>query len=385
MNQKTEEWLAQVGKNLSDRDKQLTERAAETIEGNIWTDAVWYPYSCIAPFRSGKDSALWGWDSAFHAITVSRWDTQLASECLEGFMNYQLPSGAFPDVVSAQGTVETRCSKPPLLAHACEAVYRKTGDKFFLKRAYMRLLQNERYLCENRKYGGMFYYDATDRNDPEYYIWARNDTGLDNSVRWDDYCAEYWPIDLNCFAVMMYRSLRFMAEELRDAERLNEWEQKEQELTRLINESLWNEELCAYTDVNRYTKKKSSVLSPASFMPLYIQIAPDAYADGMNRHAMNRKEFYPGMPTAPYNHPAYLNSYWRGPTWLNTAYFAAKGLKNYGFAVADEIKNYILDMVASNDDAIYENYDSIAKKGQYAPHFSWSACFVIEFILDWND
>ena len=234
MNQKTEEWLAQVGKNLSDRDKQLTERAAETIEGNIWTDAVWYPYSCIAPFRSGKDSALWGWDSAFHAITVSRWDTQLASECLEGFMNYQLPSGAFPDVVSAQGTVETRCSKPPLLAHACEAVYRKTGDKFFLKRAYMRLLQNERYLCENRKYGGMFYYDATDRNDPEYYIWARNDTGLDNSVRWDDYCAEYWPIDLNCFAVMMYRSLRFMAEELRDAERLNEWEQKEQELTRLI-------------------------------------------------------------------------------------------------------------------------------------------------------
>ena len=41
MNQKTGEWIAQVGKDLCDRDKRLIQRAVDTIEGNIWTDAVW--------------------------------------------------------------------------------------------------------------------------------------------------------------------------------------------------------------------------------------------------------------------------------------------------------------------------------------------------------
>lgn len=383
MNKKTEKWIEQTEKGLCERDKRLIKRAADTIDGNIWTDAVWYPYSCIVPFRSYENSAIWGWDSAFHALTVSRWDSELATQCLDAFMNYQLPIGAFPDAVKADGFIETRCSKPPLLAYACEAVFKKSGDKFFLKQAYMKLVNNERFLCKNRKYCGLFFYDAPDKNDPEYYNWARNDSGWDNSVRWDDACAEYWAIDLNCFMVMTYRSLKFMAQELHDSERLDEWEQKEKELTKLINEKLWNEELNSYTDVNRFNHKKSTVLSPASFMPLYIKIAPKEYAEYMNRHAESRDEFYPGMPTVAYNNAEYSNGYWRGPTWLNVAYFAAKGLKNYGFTVADEIRNYILDMVDANDDAIYENYDSVAAKGLHAKNFAWSACFTIEFILEW--
>ena len=68
--------------------------------------------------------------------------------------------------------------------------------------------------------------------------------------------------------------------------------------------------------------------------------------------------------------------------WLNTAYFAAKGLSNYHPAVADTVKENILRLVDDIDDAIYENYDTVNRKGLYCKNFSWSACFVIELILN---
>ena len=90
------------------------------------------------------------------------------------------------------------------------------------------------------------------------------------------------------------------------------------------------------------------------------------------------------MPTVSFDNPAYSLDYWRGPTWLNVAYFAAKGLKNYGFAVADQIKASILSMCAKDKEHIYENYDAKAEKGQYCNHFSWSCVFIIEFILNFE-
>jgi hypothetical protein len=79
---------------------------------------------------------------------------------------------------------------------------------------------------------------------------------------------------------------------------------------------------------------------------------------------------------------AFSDDYWRGPTWLNVAYFAAKGLKNYGFSVADTIQKSILDMCAQDKDGIYENYNSITGKGQYCNRFGWSCVFIFEFLLD---
>lgn len=55
--------------------------------------------------------------------------------------------------------------------------------------------------------------------------------------------------------------------------------------------------------------------------------------------SLPRNKFYPGMPIVTYDDPEYSQKYWRGNTWLNVAYFAAKGLKNHGFKeIADGIK-----------------------------------------------
>lgn len=383
MREKIENWLA--GLDLPPEEKELARRACETLEGNTVSEGVpWAPYRCVVPFRVPKpECGIWNWDSAFHAMTLVRWDPAQAQECTEAFLNYQLPNGLLPDVIWASGGVVDSYGKPPVFAPAVERVYRVTGDKLFLKRCYVRLLRQEEFLWKHRRFRELFHYDADTEDDDNYDLYVRYESGWDDSVRWDDPCVDFWPVDLNCFLVMTYRSLQFLARELGEENRAAEFSAKEQTLTRLINERLWSEELGAYTDTNRFNGKHSDVLSPASFMPLYIGIAPRDRAERLNQLAGDPEKFYPGMPTVAYDHPQYSRGYWRGTTWLNVAYFAAMGLKNYGFPVAEDIRRRILEFVRQNPDAIYENYDSRTGEGLHNAHFSWSACFTIEFLLEW--
>ena len=118
-------------------------------------------------------------------------------------------------------------------------------------------------------------------------------------------------------------------------------------------------------------------------MPLFIKTASHERAESMAKMAADEQIFNSNMPTVAYNNPEYSQNYWRGPLWLNIAYFAAKGLKNYGFSVADDIKENILSLVYGIKDGIFENYDTKNRKGLCCSNFSWSAVFIIEFILNW--
>lgn len=117
-------------------------------------------------------------------------------------------------------------------------------------------------------------------------------------------------------------------------------------------------------------------------MPMFIKTASKKRAEYMYILAKDKNKFFPGMPTVTYDNPEYSNAYWRGPTWLNVAYFAAKGLNNYGYnAVASDIKETILSWVENANGITYENYN-LNGEGIGAVPFSWSAVFVIEFILN---
>ena len=71
-----------------------------------------------------------------------------------------------------------------------------------------------------------------------------------------------------------------------------------------------------------------------------------------------------------------LEKYGCGPTSI------ANILKNYGFDSADKIKNTILKWCSDEKRGIFENYDSITGRGMFCDCFSWSAAFIIEFILN---
>ena len=94
----------------------------------------------------------------------------------------------------------------------------------------------------------------------------------------------------------------------------------------------------------------------------------------------------PRWPTVSYHDPSFDPlGYWRGRTWINVAYFALKGLKQYGFnELADTGRKTILEMLASSPATFFENYHPISGEPLGVPRFSWSAVFCLKFLLDWN-
>lgn len=368
--------------SMNIRNEELISRAKETLMSNVYDREgyPWSPYVCISPSKT-RFKGIWNWDSAFHAVGISRWDTGLAKESILGFLQYQREDGLLPDAIMEDGTIAGGYSKPPVFAWASQIIYEKDGDIEFIKKVYPMLKKNISYMEGHRQRNGLFYYDSEGEGTEDYLLHVRWESGWDNSVRWDKGILDYYAIDLNCFVVMFYRSLSFMAKLLGFESDACEWDEKEKALSDKINEKMWDDENKYYADSHKRTGEVSDILTPASFMPLYIGIASDYQAECMKTVAETR--FKSKMPTVSFDNPEYSNDYWRGPTWLNVAYFAAKGLKNYGFQVADTIKEGILDMCYNEKGGIFENYDSVTGKGLCNDCFSWSCVFILEFIYNW--
>lgn len=379
------EWLARYEGRVSERDFYLLGRAYDVLSKNTvsYANAPWGEKSVISPWVGGSEG-IWNWDSAFHAMTVSRFDTELARDCIDCFMQFQLEDGMLPDVIYANGEIIDNYSKPPVMAWAVLTVFEAERDTDFLARNYKRLVEYEKFWTRDRQDGGLFFYSAQNNPEKDGWLHPRWESGWDNSPRWDAApIVELWAIDLNCFMVGYYRSMAKMAEYL--GEPNGEWIEKERVLARLIEDKLFDAEHGVYADRNRVTGVFSPVITPASFMPLFEGIASAEHAAAMEKTARDGRKFYPGMPTVTYDDPSFSTGYWRGQTWLNVAYFAAKGLYGCGFEkTAEEIKNFILDMVYDNaEQGIFENYDTVNRRGMYCESFSWSAAFIIEFILKW--
>ncbi len=362
------------------RDRKLIARCYDTLMSNVYEEGeyLWSPYRCTSPGK-GAFKGIWNWDSAFHAMGFSRIDPTLAKENIIGFLKFQREDGLLPDVIFENGRIVSTFTKPPVFAYAVEKVYKSEPDLDFLKEVYPYLVKNEKFWVEQRCYKGLFFYDADNKDTPDYNQRVRFESGWDNSVRWDNGITEYWAIDLNCFMVMFYRSMRFIANELGKKRDFAKWKRRELTLTSLIQTKMWKKNI-GFFDVNRYTGELSEVCTPASFMPLFIKIANQEQAEIMN--ILAEQKFEGKMPTVSFDNENYSTDYWRGPTWLNVAYFAAKGLKNYDFKIADTIKENILDMCDKEKNGIFENYDSKTGKGLCCNRFSWSSVFIMEFILD---
>lgn len=377
-------WLDSLSGRVSKEELGLLKRAADILEGNIvrGPHTPWYPYRALRPSKAFFHG-IWNWDCAFHAMGVSHWDPILAQEQFKAMFMFQRPNGLVPDVVFLEeDRIEDEYGKPPVWPWAVEVMDKAYPDEAFLRYAYTRLVRNEsfwrsaRYNAED----GLYFYSVAD-GAADRDLKIRFESGWDNAVRWDDGIEYLYPIDLNCYMVQYYRSMGYIAGRLGFAADVREFACKEKALSQAINDKLWDEKDRCYYDYDFRVGDHHRVLSPASFMPLFAHIACEERAAAMNKLAADPAKMYPGMPTVAYDDPGYSTDYWRGPTWLNVAYFAAKGLYDYGFKeTAMGIRDEILGWVYA-DDTIHENYDSKKKQGINAACFGWSAVFVIEFIL----
>ncbi len=394
-----EHWLEELKNTVSEKEYGILEKASRILIQNIAPNkegVLWNPYRAITPSMTEKPNkpgrfyfgGIWNWDSAFHMVGVSRFDKKLAQEQMEAFFLFQKENGLLPDVIFLPeygNKIMDQYGKPPVWAWALEQLDRRQPDDEFLKKMYPKLVANESFWRTERYHAedGLFFYSTSEQGEKRD-LYIRWESGLDDSVRFDGENIEFlYPIDLNCFMVSFYKSMSYLAMRVDKTEDADKWDKREKELAQNIVSTLWSEADRCFFDWNFKDKDFVRVITPAIYMPLWVGIATQEQAAEMKKYATDPQKLYPCMPTVAFDHPQ-MNpmGYWRGSVWMNVAYFAIKGLYDYGYRnTAMEIRNTLLDWI-DRDETVHENYNPITGEGKCSPEFSWSCVFAMELVLE---
>jgi len=371
--------LNEMSKDFDSNDKTLIQRAIDTLYGNIIqkpsdsTNFVFKNYRGIAPSPQTY-KGVWNWDSAFHLMAMSYLEPEIGYDQIRILFDFMKDDGQLADVVFTSGKTVFTFTKPPVIAFSIICSDKIFPNESFLKYAYPYLIKNLTWWENNRFDGILFSYKVN-----------KCESGWDNTPRFDfphkiDHC---YAIDCNSFMVSFYEAMEYIAKRINNLERIIEFHAKKEKLVNNINEILFNKKKGYYCDYNKKLKRFTNRLSPASFMPLFYHFATKEQAQAMEKLASNPQYFYRGIPTISYNSNRFNeNHYWRGPCWLNTAYFTIRSLFDYGYKeLALELTTNLLNWCSANSDSIYEYYNPKTGKGLGAKNFGWSSSFIIELEL----
>ncbi len=117
-------------------------------------------------------------------------------------------------------------------------------------------------------------------------------------------------------------------------------------------------------------------------MPLALSNVPAPRLESMIRHLTDTGEFwlpFP-VPSVPRNsrhfEPQNQRYLWRGPTWINTNWFLANGLRRHGYQeLAEAIAKSSRDLVERS--GFREYYNPVIGEGGGEKNFGWSALAAI--------
>ncbi|MEE9286254.1 MAG: hypothetical protein V3V35_11075 [Dehalococcoidia bacterium] len=408
----------------------LRDAAAQVLLGNRkegWDPRHKTDYAYVCPSRTGGYPWQWFWDSCFHAIVLCHIDVKLAQQELRTLWKAQHPDGFIPHVVhwGARFTVNplallqsrlswrpksTALIQPPVLAQAALAVAERSQDQDFIAEAADRV----------RRY----YIWLRDQRDPDadrlISVITPYETGMDHLPAFDEALGARDPsrlglqardrlLDLhnlvrgrNYNLDVIFRRDRFNVEDvlvnclyaqgLRAASRLFVMtgdDPSAESLARMAHRTeqavltkLYDKSAGAFWGLSGKAETPLKTLTIASLLPVVLEsIGPDQVEELVQRHILNEDEFwlpYP-LPSVARCEPSFRPSarflLWRGPTWINTNWLIAGGLRRHGYTeIADTIARKSAELALKS--GFREFYNPFTGEGYGAREFGWSTLIV---------
>ena len=132
------------------------------------------------------------------------------------------------------------------------------------------------------------------------------------------------------------------------------------------------------------------VMGCEGWIPLWANVATKEQAEAVKNNMMNPDYFNTKVPfqTLSADHPSFQpdRGYWRGPNWLDQAYFGVVGLHNYKYHEDAYKATYKLihnaEGVLNKGISIRENYQPITGEGLESQNFSWSAAHYLLLLIN---
>lgn len=341
-------------------------------------------------------NGFWAWDSWKHAAAILRFDAALAKDQIRAMFARQGMDGMVPDVIYADKSENNlRDTKPPLAAWAVWNVFEQTGDMEFIKEMFPKLLRYHEWWYENRDHdhNGLCEYGSTDGT-VEAALW---ESGMDDAVRFDGrktvrnkdgaWSLDVESVDLNAYLYAEKGYLSELARRLGDAGTANRLDREGETLKQNIREMMFNKETGFFHDIDLRDKGFLKAQGPEGWIPLWAGVATREQAASVKQVICDPMKFatFIPFPTVSRDSKRFNTGYWRGPVWLDQAYFGIVGLRKYGFhKEADMFTAQLFDRpegLKNSDRPIRENYDPLTGKGLKVNHFSWSAAHYILIFL----
>lgn len=271
---------------------------------------------------------MWLWDSMFHAMAISRYDTQLAKEAIWAVLQCQRDDGFIPHMMKSRDDVSS-ITQPQVVAWAVLTVYNRDGDMEFLRKCAPKIDRFLDWFIRNR-----------DDNSNCLLEWDMNfdsgncrcdESGMDNSPRFD-VSEKVDAVDCNAFMVNDCNCLAEIYRILGDEENFVKYKATADEFSWDINNQLWDDESGIYCD-RTMSGNLTGILTCASFLPMFAGLCPMKRAKRMVEMLEDPEKFataFP-VPSIARDHELYGADMWRGCVWINFNYFIIKGLRFYGY------------------------------------------------------
>ncbi len=375
-------------------EKQLGIKCLQTLMTNWRSPAGDLKHNGIFPSAAYQGFyGFWSWDSWKHSVAVVQFDPFLAKEGIRSMFDYQNKAGMVADCIYFDSTENNwRDTKAPLAAWSVYEVFKATKDTAFVREMLPKLIKYHQWWYSDRDHdqNGLCEYGSTDGT----LIAAKWESGMDNAVRFDEtkilqnsntaWSFDQESVDLNAYLQKEKEYLAILCSINEKNELAKIFNDEAKELADRIRTYFWHPEKQWFFDRKLNHGVFLDAFGPEGWTPLWTGIASKEQAASLVKIMYDTSRFNTKvpLPTLDAGHTKFnpLKGYWRGPVWLDQAYFGIEALRNYGY---EEEANQLTQKIFQNAEGllenapIRENYHPISGKGLNANHFSWSAAHLM--------
>jgi len=422
----------------------LFEKCQLVLEKN-WKGSFTIPSPRLYPFQ-------WNWDSGFIAIgnlhlkperSILELETLFSGQWKNGFLphiifhNEQHYSSYFPSADYWKSSVSSFAPKnlktsgitqPPVHGFVLEYMLDLDFEKSRIVKLYNQILNYHKYLYDYREYG----------NSGLVSIWHNWESGMDNSVWWDDALKKIEHAKIDSIKLFRkdvnevqesnktrpkdldYKRYLFLLNELRE----NKYEKIQNNypfqvidpvfnslliksnasLIRIGNKLdkdtsyiqskmergiksffkyLWNEQDSLYYPYDTAEQTQINKHCSGCYVPIFAGIPSTDQVKELVRHWKNYNDNVLIPSCFPDQIGFEQKNYWRGPVWININWMIWKGLLNYEMNnLAEKIKLSSIELIEKFGS--YEYFDpfvnTTSTKGLGGKDFSWTAGLIIDML-----
>lgn len=368
--------------------------------GERAADGVPFHYTCPSP---GHYPWQWYWDSGFAAIAWRHVEPEhselelrslLAAQRSDGFIGHTIfwneplsgPRRYTYNVTAADASM-TASIQPPLLAWAWRIA---VGDP----REEPRIMRHHEWLAAHRDLDG----------DGLLWIVQPDESGLDASTQFDAIWG-HRAHGLAAFVLLVHRNRRLGYDLRRIAAaggpvccevttnvlyNLSRLSLGQSSLTETLIERTYDAQRGLFLPAARPAPARRTATTIAALTPLALPDLPEEIGHRLVReHLLDPAQFWSAVPPPSVSQadPSFSlrdtgrihqRRYWRGPTWVNTAWLCWLGLVRLGYEQqADQLAERVAAAVAR--EGLREYYEPQSGSGMGARDFAWSA-LVLEML-----